>query len=161
MNLSRFSLGGSQDLSRESRPRRRDAATRVSSFLALRWADRPPRAAGDQLSLFVLMAGSSCLAGLRPWTRRPRPLALTHFEAKTESQGDKARAQGRREGGNHWRQPPAAGAARLWPRRMGPRASGPHLQQVGPERPARRQMRQTLGRTTPYLGEPRRGARER
>lgn len=33
-----------------------------------------------------------------PWTRRPVLSALSHFEAKTESQGDKACAQGRQEG---------------------------------------------------------------
>ena len=33
-----------------------------------------------------------------PWTRRPVLSVLSHFEGKTESQGDEARAQGRQEG---------------------------------------------------------------
>ncbi|XP_055407105.1 translation initiation factor IF-2-like [Bubalus kerabau] len=89
------------------------------------------------------------------------PFSLTS-RAKPSPRATRRAPKGDRKGGNHWRRPPAASAARLWPRTNGTQSLRPPPAAGGPRSPGQhgRQMRQTLGRTTPYLGEPRRGARE-
>lgn len=109
------------------------------------------------------MAGSSCPQRRPPSPGRAglsSPLSLTS-RPKQSPRATRRAPKGDRKGGNHWRRPPAASAARLWPRTYGTQSLRPPSAAGGPRRPGQhgRQMRQTLGRRTPYLGEPRRGAR--
>lgn len=119
---------------------------------------------GQAGGLCVLMAGSSC-PQRRPPSPGPAgpssPLSLTS-RPKQSPRATRRTPKGDRKGGNHWKQPPAASAARLWPRTDGTQSLRPPPAAGGPRSPGQhgRQMRQTLGRTTPYLGKPRRGARE-
>ena len=119
---------------------------------------------GQAGGLFVLMAGSSC-PQRRPPSPGPTgpssPLSLTS-RPKQNPRATRRAPKGDGKGGNHWRRPPAAGAARLWPTTDGTESLRPPPAAGGPRSPGQHgwQMRQTLGRTTPYLGEPRRGARE-